>query len=70
MSRAKIKFLNFRILRLQLPLIPLQLLNQIVNIPVHRRGDIAAAVVNAVVGNAILWEVVGADFFGAVASAD
>lgn len=31
--------------------------NQIINIPVHRHGDIAAAVVYAVVGDAILWEV-------------
>ena len=56
------------VLRLQLPLKSLQLLNQIVNIPVHCRGDIAAAVVNAVIGDAVLWEVVGTDFFGAVAS--
>lgn len=58
------------VLRLQFPLRSLQLLNQIVNIPVHRRGDIAAAVVNAVIGDAVLREVISADFFRPVASAD
>lgn len=58
------------VLRFQFSFVSLQLFNQIVNIPVHCRGDIAAVVVNAVVGDAVLWEVIGADFFGAVASTD
>ena len=42
-------------------------MNDVVDVAVHDRRDVAAGVVDAVVGDAVLREVVGADFFGAVA---
>lgn len=62
--------LTSRILRFQLTLKTLQMFNKIVNVPVHRSGDVAAAVMNAVISDAVLRKIVGADLFGAVAGAD
>ena len=45
-------------------------MNNVVDITVHGGGEIAAGIMNAVVGDAVLGEVVSADFFGAVAGAD
>ena len=44
--------------------------DDVVDVAIHGRIDVAAAIMNSVVGDAVLWEVVGADFFAAVASAD
>ena len=40
------------------------------NFAFHDEVDLVPVLVNAVVGDAVLWKVIGADFFRAVASAD
>ena len=47
-----------------------EFVDDVVDAAVHGGGEVAARVVDAVVGDAILREVVGADFFAAIASAD
>ena len=42
-------------------------MDNIVDVTVHYRWDVAARVMDAMISDAILGEVVGADFFGAVA---
>ena len=44
--------------------------DEIVDVAVHGGGEVVAGVMDAVVGDAVLGEVVGADFFAAVAGAD
>lgn len=44
--------------------------NQVVDIATHSGGYVAAGVADTVIGDAVLREVVGADFFGAIARAD
>ena len=44
--------------------------NDVVDVAVHRGRNIAATVADAMVGDAVLWEVVGADLFATVAAAD
>lgn len=46
------------------------MLDNIINIAVERGRDIASAITDTVVGNAILWEVVGTNFFATVAATD
>ena len=45
-------------------------MDNIINIAIHDCGDITARVMDAVVGDAVLREVVGANFFAAVAGAN
>ena len=47
-----------------------ELVDNVFNIAIHNGGDVGTRIVDAMVGDAVLREVVGADFFGAVASAD
>ena len=48
----------------------LESLDDIFDIAVHSGGDVATVVVDTVIGNAVLREVVGADFFAAVPCSD
>lgn len=44
--------------------------DNVVDVTVKGGWDVAAAVADTVVGDAILWEVVGADFLAAVTATD
>ena len=44
--------------------------DKILDVAVHGGGDVAAVVMDAVVGDAVLRIVVGADFFGAITGTD
>src|SRR6266700_1403172 len=48
----------------------LELKDNIFEIAIEHTRQVGAAVANTVVSHAVLWEVVGADFFGAIARAD
>ena len=45
-------------------------MNNIIDVAIHGGRDVAAGIVDAMVGNAVLREIVGADFFAAVAGAN
>ncbi len=54
----------------QLVFVCQQFFDQVIDFAGERAGDIAAAIPDAVVGNAILREIIGADLLAAVAGAD
>ena len=54
---------------LQLAFVALEALDDVIDVATEGSGDVAAAVADAVVGDAVLREVVGADLLAAVASA-
>ena len=45
-------------------------MNDVINISVHNGGNVGTGVMDAMVGDAVLREIVSADFFAAVAGAD
>ncbi len=47
-----------------------QFLDELINVAIHDRRQVVRREVDAVIGNSGLWVVVGADFLGALGSAD
>lgn len=57
----------FNTLSFEFPLGSLKAVEYVVDVAIHGGGDITATVANSMVGNSILREVIGANFFTSIA---